>query len=378
MINRNSPALHDKHLIRVTDLETRQPLEFEVVSSGGDRLRSISLAFPQLQSPRKAAININGLFVEDLFGRRIATGGSASASSSSSMPTLRPLVREGFGLPPAIPPSGNVKPFETRVDPVGGGAPPPQESPPPPPPVARGQGAPPPQHAIPPQGIAPPPPPKPPSGRDGGPSAVDRGTRPPSIPEFPFPPPMYSSREVVQRTLLVGDKDNPSLDDVADVLDNAFEECGYGKRSYYSVPHGFAMASSLEQIEDDGTPKKTHRWSLQVEPMARFSLQSYMSALFRARPGHYRVIVFMITDLSFGQSARPNSEDARHWVDTGGDSLPEEIGARAFTTEHKCTALIYEFRRVADAPPEFVDPSEITAGTHLKNTGFLAALEAKH
>jgi hypothetical protein len=196
----------------------------------------------------------------------------------------------------------------------------------------------------------------------------------PAIPEFPFPPPMPSTMTVVQRNLLVGDVESPTLKNVGEALDAAFEQCGYGKRSYFAFPGGFAMASSLEQIDETGAPKATNRWSLKVSPMRTFSLRAYLHALFNARPGHYRVIVFAVTDRAFGQSARVGAREASAWVGSGANVLPDEIGDLTFTPRHQCSALVYEFRSLGQGEAEFVDPSEITARTHLQRTGFLAAL----
>ncbi len=197
---------------------------------------------------------------------------------------------------------------------------------------------------------------------------------PPSvIPEFPFPPPRASAMETVERRLLVGSNKFPSLKTVGDALDAAFERCRYSKRKYYAVPGGFAMASSLEQIEDDGSPKSANRWSRVVKPMASFSLRNYLRALFNARPGHYRVIVFVVTNSLIFESKEIGDKEADAWVEGGSLVLPDEIGDRDFTPQHRCTAMIYEFRSLGNGDAEFVKPSEITAQTHLKKTGFFAA-----
>ena len=197
------------------------------------------------------------------------------------------------------------------------------------------------------------------------------------MPEFPWPPPKASASATISRELLLGDKEHPELGDAVAALDLAFGKAGYGERSYYSVPDGFAMASRIEQINQDGTAKEpADRWSLEVPPMRKFSFSAYLTALFRARPGYYRVIVFVVTSKPFSQSnAKVTSEEAELWISSGLNALPEDIARGKYTSAHKCTALIYEFKRMETQPAKFVDPSEITGQIHLEKSGLLAALK---
>jgi hypothetical protein len=206
---------------------------------------------------------------------------------------------------------------------------------------------------------------------------LDRGVEDPAAaPEFPWPPPKASASDTIPRESLVGSREHPLLEDAATTLDSAFRRAGYGERSYYSVPGGFAMASRMEQINKDGTVKgPADRWSLEVARMRKFSLSAYLTALFRARPGHYRVIVFVVTSHPFSQSsAKVTPEEVGLWVSSGLNKLPEDIGTRDYTSAHRCTALIYEFKRTGGQHAEFVDPSEITGQIHLEKAGLLTAL----
>ena len=135
------------------------------------------------------------------------------------------------------------------------------------------------------------------------------------------------------------------------------------------------MASRIEQMNQDGTAKElADRWSLEVPPMRKFSLSAYLTALFRARPGYYRVIVFVVTSHPFSQSnTKVTASDIRLWVSSGLNALPENIASRDYTSAHRCNALIYEFKRTGTQQAEFVDPSELTGQTHLEKSGLLAA-----
>jgi hypothetical protein len=200
-----------------------------------------------------------------------------------------------------------------------------------------------------------------------------------AVPEFPWPPPRASASATISRELLLGDKEHPELGDAVTALDLAFQKAGYGERSYYSVPGGFAMASRIEQMNQDGTAAgPADRWSLEVPRMRKFSFSAYLTELFRARPGYYRVIVFVVTSHPFSySSAKVTTEDGRLWISSGLNALPEDIASRDYTSAHRCTALIYEFKRTGTQHAEFVDPSGITGQIHLEKSGLLAALKKR-
>ena len=199
---------------------------------------------------------------------------------------------------------------------------------------------------------------------------------PAGIPRFPWPPPMASAFQRVARDLLV--EENASrilLRDVERSLSDAFSQAGYGERNYYAVPGGFAMASSLEQINVDGSPSR-NRWAVEVDAVREFSLPGYLRALFNARPGHYRIIVFIVTDEPLTQSnARVSSREARAWVRSGVVTLPREIAQREFTDDHVCTALIYEFKSLPEGEPELVEPTRLPGRDHLSKSGLWTALQ---
>lgn len=194
------------------------------------------------------------------------------------------------------------------------------------------------------------------------------------VPEFPWPPPKWSASNTIPRELLVGNAAHPILGTVAQAIESAFAQAGYGERSYYSVPGGFAMASQIEQINQDGSPKESvDRWSLEVPPLRKFSLGSYLNALFTAQPGYYRVIVFVVTSQAFPQrDVKVTSEQSKGWLSGGLNKLPEKIGNQEYSSAHSCTALIYEFKQTGKHA-ELVDPSQIPGKTHLDKAGLMAA-----
>ncbi|GIV59936.1 MAG: hypothetical protein KatS3mg043_1025 [Rhodothermaceae bacterium] len=143
------------------------------------------------------------------------------------------------------------------------------------------------------------------------------------------------------------------------------------------MPDGFALVARLEQIFPDGTPKDPpDRWSTRVRPMTRFSLTEYFRALFTATPGHYRIVVFIVSPHPFTQeNVAVSLAEGQAWLSGGLNALPPALGARPLTPTHRCTALIYAFEQPAgDAAPVFQDPSPLTGRTHLEKARLWNAL----
>jgi len=102
------------------------------------------------------------------------------------------------------------------------------------------------------------------------------------IPSFPWPPPKASAFTPVELDRGTPDGHPVTLKDLAGRLKAAFVAAGYGERSNYAVPDGLALVSRLEQINQDGTPKKApDRWSMKFKPLSHFSLTAYFKAFSR-------------------------------------------------------------------------------------------------
>src|SRR5687767_820556 len=67
---------------------------------------------------------------------------------------------------------------------------------------------------------------------------------PSALPAFPWPPPRYSAFATVMREWVAA-ATQPTLASAAARLERAFDAAGYGERSYYWVPGGFALVSRL-------------------------------------------------------------------------------------------------------------------------------------
>jgi len=201
----------------------------------------------------------------------------------------------------------------------------------------------------------------------------------PSVPEFPWPPPQSSASITIPHYVLMKSVSiGATINDIVGKFQNAFDSCGYIEKSFYAVPGGFAIVTRLEQINPDGSSKSTPgRWTTEIQPLRKFSLEEYMKALFGARTGYYRVIIFIFTPHPFSRTnVDVNPKEAQAWLSSGLNVLPEIIGKKKFSQEYKCTALVYEFvQHGVGQKPELKMPGRLTGRTHLIKANLWRELE---
>jgi hypothetical protein len=343
MISSWSPAFSNPKLIRVMDA-SGEPVSFRIAKPRD--VHFIELIFPQLARPRSLSLHIDGLIVSIPAGKNVSYDKKVTVSAPPAA-----VDSSKWSAWTGAPPDRGLA---GTSEPVGGGVSPTEHK--------KGQGAKPPERST--------------NGHPSGEAAIA------SIPEFKIPPPLASASQEVPRLLLVGDKTKATLGDAETALNHAFEQCDYGDKKYYAlrdksgVRDGFALASRLEHINPDGTASED-RWSREVVPMRTFSIGEFVHALFRARPGHYRVIVFVLTNKPLTQDIRMrvNSKQADLWTQDGANALPKEMAEMEYTTDYRCTALIYEFKSLANGEATFVEPSDVSGKRHLAKSGLWAALQ---
>ena len=200
-----------------------------------------------------------------------------------------------------------------------------------------------------------------------------------TLPSFPFPPPMASSTMVVKMDVLLYNYFSKDvfhefirLSDMAYVLVKILQEVGYDQFSYYSVLDGFALVTQLEQIDENGSPKnEDSRWHAVPTKFGKFSLGEYIKALLYGKPGFFRVLAFIISPHSFTQSATKLSKtQASDLIRNGSNSLPSEITGNLYSSDYKCTVLVYEFEKLdINDDADIKLPGRLPASTHLKQTG---------
>jgi hypothetical protein len=195
----------------------------------------------------------------------------------------------------------------------------------------------------------------------------------PGLPRFPWPPPRFSSRSELSRDYFANDA---FLGEVADTLELALEHAGHVEWSYYSVPKGFALATRLENLEADGSPK-SDRWASTVGLGRDFSIADYLRALFTAPAGYFRIIVLTVTSEPFTPTeAGPTREEAMEWVSAGGTGLPRAIAEIPFGPDYECIALVYEFeKRDEQAEAVTLVPGRHPGRTHLQKSHVIEGLQ---
>lgn len=197
------------------------------------------------------------------------------------------------------------------------------------------------------------------------------------LPEFPWPPPPYSTRLRLDRALLVAAQPTPTNGSVAARMEQALAANGYTQISYYAVPDGFAMVTQVERIEPDAASAAVQRWSTQIDPVSLipFNLDAYLKALLGKNGDSFRVIVFAFTPTPFTVGGRPVPPgEAMAWVDKGATALPAALAAQAYGADTVCTALVYEFR-ISSLGAALQRPSAFDGRQHLRAAGILNILE---
>lgn len=194
------------------------------------------------------------------------------------------------------------------------------------------------------------------------------------MPEFPFPPPEASCRFELSSFF----KGRSSLGQVADKIKGALDRGGYFEHQYYYVPGGFAMATRMEQFNQDGSCKsEPGRWSATPVRDENFEWLDYLKALFTADPGYFRVFVFIVSDQLWvvDRNRKITSETASAWLSGGTHLLPAVIRQKAITSDLRVSVLIYEFE-VSEATHErsFSNPSRLSPQTHMQKSQLLYLL----
>ena len=194
-----------------------------------------------------------------------------------------------------------------------------------------------------------------------------------ALPNFPWPPPGASAYYVLPQSLFGKQK---TVGEETEAIVTALERNGYVERSFYSTPAGgVALVTRLERINDDGSPAAAgDRWPNGEFKNDPLNLVNFLLGLFYAEPGRYRVIVFIVQDQPFAQSAEKSISgvQARQLLMSGANVLPPEIAERLADKSH-CTALIYEFAN--DGTTLHKVESRLNGMEHLMKAGVLAVPE---
>jgi hypothetical protein len=163
------------------------------------------------------------------------------------------------------------------------------------------------------------------------------------------------------------------LRDVSARLDRALHNAGFQETSWFAVPEGFALVSRFEQFRGNNASPVVGpaRWAVTAKPPSE-GPSDYTRALFTANPGFYRVFVFIVTKYAFNQSDQQITfKEGTDWLNRGADALPNDIGEIEFSVRdgYKCTALVYEYQKLAGSAPTLVGQSVHQGQKHLEGSG---------
>ncbi len=194
------------------------------------------------------------------------------------------------------------------------------------------------------------------------------------MPAFPFPPPKASARYLLDASFFTNSN---SLYDVSQVLDQSLTGCGYHERSYFQVPKGFALVTRVEKIKTDVSPYPVpERWEAPgTDTKSSFSLMDYLKALFYAKEGRYRILVFIVSAEPFVQSEKEMSlDEAEYFLRSGFNTIADAYKQFPYTDAHDCTVLIYEFSKLEHEEAEQISISAYQGLEHLTKNQFLPTL----
>ena len=185
-----------------------------------------------------------------------------------------------------------------------------------------------------------------------------------SIPGFDWPPPTPTTYDVMDNALAGNVR---TLGDLDIKLTKALKVNSYPSASYYQVPNGFAMVTRIERLDEDSPdPDLMNRWDIQADPGIH-SISDYIKALFTARKGYFRVIVFFVTDQPITSSSEiVNQQDAMAWLMKGSNLLPDEIGQKPYTSKYHNTAYVYEFEKPENSEAILMSETPFPANQQLQ------------
>lgn len=195
------------------------------------------------------------------------------------------------------------------------------------------------------------------------------------LPDFAWPPPECASHYELKAANFTNKKTFAAVDAQ---LCGALDARGYGQRSYYQVPNGFALVTQLEQCDRNWVPLKgDDRWKDYPAPERFDDVWDYLKSLTLPSSYNFRLFVFIVTDASI--TLAPNEpvgkEQALAWLHRGGLALPDALGSQPFGSKHKVTVLIYELEgKGADFKGQKKCPCLKNAREHLQLSGLTSEL----
>jgi len=197
----------------------------------------------------------------------------------------------------------------------------------------------------------------------------------PAIQNFPSEPPTPTSYADVPGEVFQM-KSGDALGKIADHIGESLESAGYTK-GFYLFHDGFAVVSSLEQIDVTGhSLPPPDRFSMQPPSMRTFSISQYLSRLLSARPGYFRLFVILVCSPGIHFSTGElTAENAVFYSKNGLTKLSGPMRDTIVGPDEECLALVYEFRKANEnAAPVLSTEPTVSAREHLQLAGIWKSL----
>jgi hypothetical protein len=194
--------------------------------------------------------------------------------------------------------------------------------------------------------------------------------------DLPWPLPLPSSSTEIPRDLIATPEAGNRLGVAADRLTRALLAAGYKDLRFYDIPEGFAVATPLELIDDQGLamphPDPAIRFSA-TYPSEGFFTMRFWSDLLSGKVGRFRLFVFVVIDHPFGYAI--DVTDAQVLWKHPSAELPLNRSDLAYTANDHWYALVYEVThpKGTDRVTLVEHPSDPM--THLTKAGILASLQ---
>lgn len=191
-----------------------------------------------------------------------------------------------------------------------------------------------------------------------------------SLPRFPWPAPKPVRQFAIPASAVGGP--DATLGQVANRLRGAVRGIhpNFETGLFAGPEDGFVLLARMERIQPDGTPYPTpHRFTTKGNPS--IGLLDSIKGLLGERPGHFRIIAFVITRDVEIDAARPVSDIPA--PPDGAQTLPAWM-ANQKLGNRRITALVYAFqRRQGQRQKPWTDGAP-SADTHLRKSGISGKL----
>ncbi|MEM9886462.1 MAG: hypothetical protein AAF849_11275 [Bacteroidota bacterium] len=179
-----------------------------------------------------------------------------------------------------------------------------------------------------------------------------------------------------------------TLGEVERVIANTLDARGYTNKGYFEFDNGFMIATQLEAVNNNDTPKAAqYRWPSRVVFNQSLSFSNYMSSLFLPDRSKYRMFVFYVEaapdriytdfdEIDYSVSSRTNVNDSRR------SPLPDNIAQLPYRHKNNMDSnvkvLVYEAQTGAnERKPRLLSSNKTSAREHLVKAGLWNLFERR-